>query len=59
MKNMNLNDLAKHISQLEGKKKSLNVAQIKEVIHVLGKIFNEVGIVESVKLFLKIRKAGK
>jgi len=55
---MNLNELAKRISQLEGKKKSLNIAQIKEVIKSLGIVFQEIGFWNFVKLSLLIKKNG-
>lgn len=35
---MNLNDLAKKVTLLEGKKKSLSIAQVKEVISILSKL---------------------
>lgn len=40
-KNMNGNKLAKIISELEGKKKQVNIAQIKEVLKLMKKLFNE------------------
>ncbi len=38
---MNLNNLAREICKREGKKKQINIAQIKEIIRVLGEILNE------------------
>ncbi|HMX99887.1 MAG TPA: hypothetical protein PK473_03210 [Nitrosomonas sp.] len=38
---MNGNKLAKIISELEGKKKQVNIAQIKEVLMLMKKLFNE------------------
>jgi len=40
-KNMNGNKLAKIISELEGKKKQVNIAQIKEVLKLMKKLFIE------------------
>lgn len=36
---MNMNQLAKKIASLEGKKSQVNIAQIKEVLRVLSIIF--------------------
>jgi len=36
---MNGNQLAKVISQLEGKKKQVNIAQIKEVLKIIKMLF--------------------
>ena len=38
---MNGNKLAKIISELEGKKKQVNIAQIKEVLMLMKKLFKE------------------
>jgi len=38
---MNGNKLAKIISELEGKKKQVNIAQIKEVLKLMKKLFIE------------------
>ncbi len=35
---MNINELAKRITELEGKKKEVNIAQIKEVLVCVQKI---------------------
>jgi hypothetical protein len=40
-KEMNLNELAREIAKREGKKISLSIAQIKEVIKIIGEIFLE------------------
>lgn len=38
---MNLNDLAKEICKREGKKVSVNIAQVKEILKILIDIFSE------------------
>lgn len=38
---MNLNQLASEICRREGKKKQVNIAQVKEVLAVLGEILSE------------------
>lgn len=35
---MNINDFAKRVTILEGKKKSLSIAQIKEVLKIVNRI---------------------
>ncbi len=37
---MNLNQLAKTLSMLEGKKKKIDIAQIKEILACMGTIFS-------------------
>lgn len=37
---MNLNQLAKRLSLLEGKKKQIDIAQIKELLACMGSIFS-------------------
>lgn len=56
---MTINELAISISKFEGKKKQVNIAQIKEIIKVLGGIFASLGFWEFAKLVLAIRKSGK
>ena len=41
---MTLNKLAKLVSELEGKKKQVNIAQIKEVLACTNKVLNLYGI---------------
>lgn len=56
---MNLNQLAKEISALEGKKVQVNIAQIKEVLGCLGRIFRRLEIMDRVKIIRSItEKAG-
>lgn len=56
---MNLNELAQEITVREGKKIQVNVAQIKEIIHVIGEIFSDMGWFEFFGLANKIRKSGR
>ena len=41
---MNLNELAKEIATAEGKKVEVNIAQIKEILGVLGKRWRDMNI---------------
>lgn len=56
---MNMNELAVKITKYEGKKQSVNIAQTKEIIKVIGRIFNEISVCEFIKLSWNIRKHGK
>lgn len=56
---MNLNDLAEEISALEGGKKNLTIAQIKEVIACLGKVaYESLDAEDSANLWARIVRAG-
>lgn len=35
---MNINKFAVHVAELEGKKKSVNIAQIKEILNIINKL---------------------
>lgn len=49
---MNLNDLAKYISQHEGLKKEVDIAQIKEIVRVLCQMLgSEDGVFVAAALF--------
>jgi hypothetical protein len=41
---MNLNEFAKEICRREGKKKSVDIAQVKEIVRIIGDIFVENGV---------------
>jgi len=56
---MTLNELAIQISKFEGKKKQVNIAQIKEIIKVLCGILASISFYQFVRLALEIRKSGK
>jgi hypothetical protein len=56
---MTLNELAIQISKFEGKKKQVNIAQIKEILKVLGGIFASLNFYQFVRLVLDIRRSGK
>jgi hypothetical protein len=49
---MNLNDLAVEVAKREGGKESLTIAQIKEVLRIVGDIMREQGICGSILLML-------
>ncbi|MFQ5335276.1 MAG: hypothetical protein ACE5DN_04310 [Flavobacteriales bacterium] len=53
---MNLNQLAKEICLIEGKKKEVNIAQVKEVLRCLGDILFELDSLETIKTIEKIIK---
>jgi hypothetical protein len=53
---MNLNDLAVEVAKREGGKEALSIAQIKEVLRILGDILREAGICGSILLMLRLRK---
>lgn len=50
---MNLNKLAKQITLKEGKKKSMSIAQVKEVLRITLKIFSKLTLKELVSLLKK------
>jgi hypothetical protein len=54
---MNLNQLAILISKKEGLKKQVNIAQIKEIIKVIGQIIRENPFI--VLSFIKVAKPSK
>jgi len=56
---MNLNQLAKRITEKEGKKTQVNIAQVKEIINVIGQIFNELDWCGTVDLVNSMKKVGK
>jgi hypothetical protein len=55
---MNLNELAKAIAEIEGKKIELSVAQIKEVLLCLGKVLAKQRTVVQADLVKKIIDRG-
>ena len=55
---MNLNKLAKAVAQCEGKKQEVNIAQIKEIISVLGGIFADLSVSEFLAVVAKMRENG-
>lgn len=56
---MNLNELAKEICKIEGGKKNLPIAQVKEVLKSLGSLLGTLPGDEAMALIQKIIKAGK
>ncbi len=57
---MNLNELAKEVSALEGGKKNLSIAQIKEVIRCIGVIFYyKIPAIEVDEVVLKMILSGE
>lgn len=52
--NFNLNILAKQISELEGKKVQLSIAQIKEVLKCLGIILGRMSRADMLNLVSRI-----
>ena len=56
---MNLNELAINITQLEGKKKQVNIGQVKEIISALGIIFAKMNVYSFFKLAWHIRQNGQ
>ena len=57
--NPNLNTLAKEITEHEGLKKQVDIAQVKECLRVLGDILRSKDFFESVALLIKVYKGGK
>lgn len=56
----NLNTLASKISELEGKREQMDIANIKETIACIGKFFRSCGLLKSICIFIAIyRNAGK
>lgn len=55
---MNLNDLAKAICALEGKKVELNIGQVKEVLLCLGKVLAKQQPYEQADLVSKLIARG-
>ena len=53
---MNLHQLSIRLTQKEGKKRQVDIAQTKEIIKRLGEIFNEIGLLQTLILVFKIRK---
>lgn len=53
---MNLNELAKQICLLEGGKKQLTVAQVKEVLKCLGEVLNSLETADAFALLAKLKK---
>ena len=56
---MNLNELAQKITAKEGKKEQVNIAQIKEILHVLGEVLGEIKWRDCLKILGSIRSHGK
>ncbi len=55
---MNLNNLATEITLREGKSESLNIAQVKEVLHILSEMLAERGIWQAFMLARALRQRG-
>ncbi len=51
---MNLNELAKKISVVEGGKHNLNIGEIKQVVRCLGLVLKTLSPGEALKVFLRI-----
>ncbi len=51
---MNLNLLAKKITEIEKGKQNLSIAQVKEVIHCLGKVLSKLSIIDQLKVLRQI-----
>ena len=56
---MNLNDLAVKVTKLEGKKKSVNVAQVKEVLSCLFRLLAKESDAEVLKVVHRYRAKNK
>ena len=56
---MNINELAVKITEKEGKKEEVNIAQVKEILHVFGHVLNELKWKECLKLVGSLRKVSK
>lgn len=52
---MNLNDLAEIVTQSEGKKINLSIAQVKEVIKILLSILKDMNTVELAAIFKRVK----
>jgi len=59
MKIINLNVLAKKVTLAEGKKKSINIGQVKEVINITLKELAKFSYVDLWGLFYKAKKNKK
>lgn len=53
---LNLNDVAKEISEIEGKKVELNIAQIKEVLHCLGSLMGSWNLSDLFQVLSKLSR---
>lgn len=53
--NMNLNELAKIITEQEGKAQSLSIAQVKEVLRIVLRMMKEMDIQELAALFRRVK----
>ncbi len=51
----NLNSFAKKITEQEGLKKSVNIAQVKEVLKITLKLLKELSLKEIVVLLVRIK----
>lgn len=56
---MNLNELAKEISSLEGGKRNLSIGDIKEVLRCLGDIVKKMSLADALDLLKRLAKARK
>lgn len=57
---MNMNELAREVTLREGKKKSLSIAQVKEVLKCLKQvIYLEKGAEEAARKYLRLPKEAK
>jgi hypothetical protein len=57
---MNLNEVAKEVSKLEGGKVNLQISQIKEVLHCLGHVLMQLPFDESTAVLAAvIKRASK
>ena len=55
---MNLNQLAVRLSELEGKKQQVDIAQIKEVLKCLGVVLSGLSASESFETVSKLVERG-
>ena len=56
---MNLNELAKEITKREKGKVQVNIAQVKEILCVLGEILEEASPDEAMEILHRLINAGK
>lgn len=55
---MNMNQLAKEICKKEGKKKQINIAQVKEILGCLSDILLDRFIEDGMQIYLELVKTG-
>ena len=56
---MNLNQLAKAITELEGGKVNLPIAQVKEVLHCLGAVLVDLDMEEALVIVARLAKVAR